>query len=191
MYASTRPNGRSRKRSHTSTPKDSQARHPPLTPGKDISGHLLTIEYMTLRTSFVMDKHVPGLLAFHPAATFHEEASYHSGKLILQDKASCFPALVLSPDAHESMVALDATAAPGNKTTHLSAIMQNRGKVYHRIYSGSLRFYQPELMLCYIDTSFRKKPLSIRHPAKYDCQSRMSECRGIQSRLSLHGSPRK
>jgi 25S rRNA (cytosine2278-C5)-methyltransferase len=69
------------------------------------------------------------LLAFHPGVTFHEDAAYQGGKLILQDKASCFPALVLSPDTDDSVVALDATSAPGNKTTHLSAIMEGKGKV--------------------------------------------------------------
>ncbi|KAF8529826.1 williams-Beuren syndrome critical region protein 20 copy A [Gautieria morchelliformis] len=81
------------------------------------------------KTSFTLDEHVPNLLAFHPATTFHDDAAYQDGRLILQDKASCFPALVLSPDLDECTIALDATAAPGNKTTHLSAIMQGKGRV--------------------------------------------------------------
>ncbi|TFK72964.1 S-adenosyl-L-methionine-dependent methyltransferase [Pluteus cervinus] len=40
------------------------------------------------------------------------------------------PALVLSPPARDDTVVIDATAAPGNKTSHLSALMGNRGKVY-------------------------------------------------------------
>lgn len=84
-----------------------------------------------LRSSFTADDHVPDLLAFHPAVTFHGDVAYESGKFILQDKASCFPALVLSPHPDEGTVALDATAAPGNKTTHLSAIMQGKGRVWY------------------------------------------------------------
>jgi len=81
------------------------------------------------RKSFVIDEHVPNLLAFHPSSIFHDDEAYQDGRLILQDKASCFPAFILSPPARETTVAIDATAAPGNKTTHLGAFMQNKGKV--------------------------------------------------------------
>lgn len=60
---------------------------------------------------------------------FHDDIAYKTGKIILQDKASCFPAVVLAPPAEESAVVIDATAAPGNKTSHLSALMHNKGKV--------------------------------------------------------------
>jgi len=77
-----------------------------------------------------MDDHIPTLLAFHPSVRFHEDESWSSGRIILQDKASCFPAAVLSPPAEDGAYVIDATAAPGNKTTHLSALMQNRGKLF-------------------------------------------------------------
>jgi putative methyltransferase len=54
---------------------------------------------------------------------------YTAGKLILQDKASCFPAVVLAPPARKDAVVIDATPAPRNKTTHLSALMRNLSKV--------------------------------------------------------------
>ena len=57
---------------------------------------------------------------------------YHEGKVILQDKASCFPPFVLAPPAEEDSVVIDATAAPGNKTSYLSALMQGKGKVRGR-----------------------------------------------------------
>ncbi|KAJ7242784.1 S-adenosyl-L-methionine-dependent methyltransferase [Mycena haematopus] len=80
--------------------------------------------------SFTNDEHIPNLLLFHPKTTFHDDPAYKSGKLILQDKASCFPAVVLAPPARKDAVVIDATAAPGNKTTHLSALMRNMGKLY-------------------------------------------------------------
>ncbi|KAJ7183139.1 S-adenosyl-L-methionine-dependent methyltransferase [Mycena filopes] len=95
-----------------------------------------TSQGFTLSTSldasktFAKDEHVPNLLLFPPQTTFHEDAAYKSGKLILQDKASCFPAVVLAPPARKDAVVIDATAAPGNKTTHLSALMRNMGKLY-------------------------------------------------------------
>ncbi|KAJ7746636.1 S-adenosyl-L-methionine-dependent methyltransferase [Mycena metata] len=95
-----------------------------------------TSQGFTLGTSldasktFAKDEHIPNLLLFPPQTTFHEDAAYKSGKLILQDKASCFPAVVLAPPARKEAVVIDATAAPGNKTTHLSALMRNMGKLY-------------------------------------------------------------
>ncbi|KAJ7678521.1 S-adenosyl-L-methionine-dependent methyltransferase [Mycena rosella] len=80
--------------------------------------------------AFAQDAHIPNLLLFSPQTTFHADAAYKSGKLILQDKASCFPALVLAPPARKDAVVIDATAAPGNKTTHLCALMRNLGKLY-------------------------------------------------------------
>jgi 25S rRNA (cytosine2278-C5)-methyltransferase len=74
------------------------------------------------------DKHVPNLLLFPPSNTFHNDSLYKEGKLILQDKASCFPAVVLNPPSEEDCHVIDATAAPGNKTSLLSAIMKNKGK---------------------------------------------------------------
>ncbi len=82
-----------------------------------------------LSRSFAQDEHIPNLLLFSPQTTFHDDPLYKSGKIILQDKASCFPAVVLSPPSREGTYVIDATAAPGNKTSHLSAIMGNKGKV--------------------------------------------------------------
>ncbi|OJA11980.1 hypothetical protein AZE42_10675 [Rhizopogon vesiculosus] len=80
---------------------------------------------------FAIDEHIPDLLAFNPALHFRDDPSYKSGKIILQDKASCFSAFVLSPPRGDpKAVVIDATAAPGNKTSHLSALMGNEGKLY-------------------------------------------------------------
>lgn len=72
---------------------------------------------------------MPNLLLFHHLKQFHGDEALASGKIILQDKASCFPALVLNPPSNDDTHVIDATAAPGNKTSHLSAIMKGRGKV--------------------------------------------------------------
>ncbi|KAL7279085.1 hypothetical protein ACG7TL_006923 [Trametes sanguinea] len=80
--------------------------------------------------AFKQDDHIPDLFAFNPSVRFTEDPLYLSGKIILQDKASCFPAHVLAPPARDDAVVIDATAAPGNKTSHLCAIMQNKGKLF-------------------------------------------------------------
>ena len=46
--------------------------------------------------SISKDPHVPNLLLLPPSSDLHEEALLKGGKIILQDKASCFPAHVLS-----------------------------------------------------------------------------------------------
>lgn len=88
-----------------------------------------TQDTVSHRRGFDKDEHIPDLLRFHPRVTFHEDECYKRGKIILQDKASCFPAVVLNPPVSEHAVVIDATAAPGNKTSHLSALMQGKGKV--------------------------------------------------------------
>ena len=79
--------------------------------------------------NFTRDAHVNNLLLFPPQARLTDTSEYSDGRLILQDKASCFPAVVLDPPSYPGSVIIDATAAPGNKTSHLSALMGNQGKV--------------------------------------------------------------
>ncbi|CAG8588723.1 18487_t:CDS:10 [Gigaspora rosea] len=74
------------------------------------------------------DKHLPNLLILPPNMDLHEDALYLSDDIILQDKASCIPAFICSPPLNSHVI--DACAAPGNKTSHLSAIMQNTGKIW-------------------------------------------------------------
>ncbi|KAI7891508.1 S-adenosyl-L-methionine-dependent methyltransferase [Mucor mucedo] len=77
---------------------------------------------------FCVDRHLRDMLIFHQKTDFHAHPLYVNGNIILQDKASCFPAHVCNPakGAH----AIDACAAPGNKTSHLSALMKNSGKIW-------------------------------------------------------------
>ena len=78
-----------------------------------------------------IDKHVPNLLALPPAADLSKTPAYLNGQIILQDKASCFPAYLLRPKL-EYGDCLDACAAPGNKTTHLAAILHDEGRAAAR-----------------------------------------------------------
>ncbi|KDQ15892.1 hypothetical protein BOTBODRAFT_275080 [Botryobasidium botryosum FD-172 SS1] len=79
---------------------------------------------------FSRDLHIPTLLLFSSSVSFQSDKAYQSGKIILQDKASCFPAVVLAPPSGANTHVIDATAAPGNKTTQLSALMGNAGKLF-------------------------------------------------------------
>jgi len=72
-----------------------------------------------------VDEHVPHLLAVSPGVDLTKTEAYQSGAIILQDKASCFPAYLLDPSDDDGQI-IDACAAPGNKTTHLAAILRSR-----------------------------------------------------------------
>jgi 25S rRNA (cytosine2278-C5)-methyltransferase len=102
--------------------------------------------YLLKRKGFSIDKHVPNLLSFSPRIAFHEDPLYKSGKFILQDKASCFPPIVLKPPATEDARVIDATSAPGNKTSLLSGLMQNRGKVRYLPINSSKLFITAETL---------------------------------------------
>lgn len=76
-----------------------------------------------------LDGHVPNLVAASPGADFTKTQAYKKGEIILQDKASCFPAYLLDPrpDGAADGDIIDACSAPGNKTTHLAGILAERG----------------------------------------------------------------
>jgi len=71
------------------------------------------------------DPNIPNLLALPSKIDLSRSIAYTKGQIIFQDKASCFPAYLLDPQPDDGDV-IDATAAPGNKTTHLAAIVSDR-----------------------------------------------------------------
>ncbi|KAG8229319.1 hypothetical protein J437_LFUL007127 [Ladona fulva] len=77
---------------------------------------------------FRCDKLIPGVLAFPPGTQLYDHPLYRDRSILLQDKASCLASYVLSPP--EGSFVLDMCAAPGMKTTHLAAIMNNKGTIY-------------------------------------------------------------
>eukprot|EP00061_Rhincodon_typus_P018556 g47770.t1 len=101
---------------------------------------------------FISDLHLSELLVFHSKTDLHEHFLYTAGHIILQDKptdlidqdlfvildnlftvhyttsASCLPAYFLNPPVGSHVI--DACAAPGNKTSHLAAILCNKGKLF-------------------------------------------------------------
>ncbi|KAK3102846.1 hypothetical protein FSP39_014392 [Pinctada imbricata] len=76
---------------------------------------------------FVRDFHLSDVLVFPPSADFHDHPLYKEHRIILQDKASCFPAHILDPPP--GGVVMDCCAAPGNKTSHIASLMENNGQI--------------------------------------------------------------
>ncbi|MBP1912550.1 RsmB/NOP family class I SAM-dependent RNA methyltransferase [Thermococcus stetteri] len=58
---------------------------------------------------------------------------YKEGKFVIQDLASAYVAHVLSPEPGERL--LDLAAAPGSKTFHAAALMENKGEIVAVDYS--------------------------------------------------------
>eukprot|EP00798_Chlamydomonas_sp_ICE-L_P032148 gene32148-16678_t len=68
-----------------------------------------------------VDSLLPDVLTFPHGTDIHDHPLVLSGSLILQSKASCMPAHALKPDP--SWTVVDCCAAPGNKTTHVAALL--------------------------------------------------------------------
>jgi putative methyltransferase len=65
------------------------------------------------------DPYIPHLYGVHPREKITLLPAYLSGHIIIQDRASCFPAHILNADPRDvHREVIDACAAPGNKTTH-------------------------------------------------------------------------
>lgn len=76
----------------------------------------------------LVDPHVENLLIFPHSNEFHRYWLVEQRYLILQDKASCLPAFLLAPTPGSHV--FDTCAAPGMKTSHVSAMLGGEGKIW-------------------------------------------------------------
>lgn len=90
---------------------------------------LNAIENLT-NEQFISDLHVNDLFIFPASSRKYWALSSlaKESKIILQDKASCLPSFLLNPPRGSCV--LDMCAAPGMKTSHLAAMMKNRGTIW-------------------------------------------------------------
>ena len=69
-----------------------------------------------------------GLQVFESAVPLGATPEYLSGHYILQAASSFLPVMALAPQPEERI--LDMAAAPGGKTTYISALMRNTGTIF-------------------------------------------------------------
>ncbi|KAL2432591.1 25S rRNA (cytosine-C(5))-methyltransferase rcm1 [Exophiala dermatitidis] len=96
------------------------------------------VESASTDNILAIDENIPDVIALPPEADVTKTEAYKLGKLILQDKASCFPAYLLVGEGDGGITigdCIDGCAAPGNKTSHLAAILASSGHSTSRIYA--------------------------------------------------------
>ncbi|KAJ9661531.1 rRNA (cytosine-C5-)-methyltransferase nop2 [Neophaeococcomyces mojaviensis] len=69
-----------------------------------------------------------GLQVFESPVPLGATPEYLAGHYILQAASSFLPVMALAPQEHERV--LDMAAAPGGKTTYISALMRNTGAIF-------------------------------------------------------------
>ncbi|EEP80207.1 conserved hypothetical protein [Uncinocarpus reesii 1704] len=86
---------------------------------------------------YYVDRHIPDLIAVVSTSQLLSTRAYKEGRIILQDKASCFPAYLLLGDKAAPWRGdlIDGCAAPGNKTTHLASLLFASGQTSSHIFS--------------------------------------------------------
>ncbi|TFL07661.1 NOL1/NOP2/sun family-domain-containing protein [Pterulicium gracile] len=69
-----------------------------------------------------------GLQVFESSVPIGATPEYLAGHYMLQAASSFLPVIALAPQPHERV--LDMASAPGGKTTHIAALLQNTGVVF-------------------------------------------------------------
>jgi 25S rRNA (cytosine2278-C5)-methyltransferase len=95
------------------------------------------------------DPDIPSLIKIPPPYSgIADMSSVTTGQMIIQDKASCFPSQVLFDEWSESGRRghfIDACAAPGNKTSHLSALLWDSN---HENFSSKVFAFDRNISRC-------------------------------------------
>lgn len=112
------------------------------------------------------DPYIKNLYGIHPKEKLTASDAYLKGEVIIQDRASCFPAAILFDDANDQHVqVIDATAAPGNKTTHLASYVDSLDGVVYAFERDDRRV---KVLKTMCETATGKKRKDLIHPTHSD-----------------------
>ncbi|XP_013791476.1 probable 28S rRNA (cytosine-C(5))-methyltransferase [Limulus polyphemus] len=79
------------------------------------------------KQQFLQDQDFPDVLILPHGTDLQNSSLYDNANIFLQDKSSSLAVRALNPPPGSFV--LDACAAPGMKTVHLAALMENKGKI--------------------------------------------------------------
>eukprot|EP00879_Flechtneria_rotunda_P027154 GHRR01029028.1.p1 GENE.GHRR01029028.1~~GHRR01029028.1.p1 ORF type:complete len:363 (+),score=144.53 GHRR01029028.1:78-1166(+) len=119
---SQQSNGSARKRPRAG--QDGEGTHKEQLEGQSISTQqkaAATGATTVQQGTVAVDDLLSDVLVFPTGTDLHDHPFVGAGVLLLQSKASCMPAHALNPQPGWHVV--DACAAPGNKTTHVAALL--------------------------------------------------------------------
>lgn len=131
------------------------------------------------------DHTIPDLYAFSPESSITASRFYRDGAIVFQDKASCFPALLLRDAAFEGDV-IDACAAPGNKTTHLAALQRTIETDYLHSSEIELKSEASETTKWELEQSFSNKIFAFeRDKARSETLKKMVKLARAEKRVVI------
>ncbi|MDO4280854.1 MAG: 16S rRNA (cytosine(967)-C(5))-methyltransferase RsmB [Peptococcaceae bacterium] len=81
-----------------------------------------------LGVDFMQHPQLPEAFKISSLQPLQNSDLFKKGQVIVQDLSAMLPAVVLNPQKNQRI--LDMCAAPGGKTTHLSAIMNDSGEIF-------------------------------------------------------------
>lgn len=125
-----------------------------------------TIEEIKAPGVLYQDPYIENLYGIHPREKLTNSEAYSKGEVIIQDRASCFPAAILfNHTADQHCQVIDATAAPGNKTTHLASYVDTLDGVVYAFERDDRRV---KVLKTMCETATGKKRKDLIHPTHAD-----------------------
>eukprot|EP01035_Chromulina_nebulosa_P019940 gene19940-25906_t len=109
-----------------------------------------------------IDDHIPSLCRFPSTISgIGELDGVKEGRFIIQDKASCFPSQLLMDEWINGDI-IDACAAPGNKTSHLAALLSIKSN-HHKIYAFDKDYRRYQLLQSRMKQFDAEKYVKVQH----------------------------